>query len=102
MFWFGKIFGIVLLVALGFVILHFADKEKSLNLKIAGFLLVASGLVMAIAAVVLMFFGQGYGSHHGHGMHGHGMMRGGCNHHMDGLKSPVLDKETKTSPGTGK
>ena len=98
MFWLGGIFGIVLLVALGFVILHFAEKESSLNLKIAGYLLLASGLIMAISAAIMMFSGfcrydrQG---HHGYGMHGsHSMMRGGCNHRIEKVNKPKMDKDS--------
>ena len=80
MFWFGGIFGIVLLVAFGFILLHFADKENSLNLKIAGYLLVASGVIMIISAVIMMFTGSCRSHKQGH--HGYGSMKGGCNHHM--------------------
>lgn len=107
MYWFGGIFGMVLLVAVGFVVLHFAEKEKSFNLKIAGYLLAASGAILAISTAIMVFFGgcryDGMG-HHG-GMHGsHGMMRG-CDHimeekGMDGTNMPKMHNEMmKDSPG---
>ena len=93
MFWFGGIFGMVLLVVFGFVVLHFAEKEKSFNLKIAGYLLIASGAILAISTADMVFFGgcryDGMG-HRGHGMH-HWMMRGGCDQ-MDGANMPKMDK----------
>lgn len=82
MFWLGGIFWIVFLVVIGFVILHFAEKEKSLNLKIAGYVLIGVGGLLALYAVIMMATGSmpfgtcGRTSHGGMMGSGHGMMSG--------------------------
>jgi len=79
----GGFFGSILLLALGFIVLHFANKDKSQYLKIAGYILAAAGALSLVYVAYMRFSGSctPYG-HHGrmhssymrHGMMGPGMM----------------------------
>ena len=80
----GGFFGSILLLAMGFIVLHFANKDKSQYLKIAGYILAAAGALSLVYVSYMRFNGScmNCGHHHGrmhpsymrHGMSDNKMM----------------------------
>ena len=98
----GGFFGGVMLLALGFIVLHYADKDKSKYLKIAGYILAVFGGLSLFYAAYMRFAGScDAGGHrgmhspcadHGNMMPGKGMMGSGGEVAYPGMGTDAMMK----------